>query len=98
MNRWRKKITRSRDCSLGCSIARPKRLPTQLSGDTIQGVILPGARLSFAAGQIMVARDGVEPPTPAFSEPWFRVLTTLYKPPRTALVRRNSCKTETSQV
>lgn len=30
----------------------------------------------------------------AFSEPWFWVLTTLYEPPRTALVRRKSCKTE----
>ena len=46
----------------------------------------------------MVARDGVEPPTPTFSEPWFLVLTTLYKPPRAALVRRKSCKTETPQV
>jgi len=39
-----------------------------------------------------------EPPTPAFSERYFWVLTTLYKPPRTALVRHKSCKTETPQV
>jgi len=33
----------------------------------------------------MVARDGIEPPTPAFSERYFQVVSTTYKVPQDCL-------------
>jgi hypothetical protein len=40
---------------------------------TIEGffAVDGGLRISPNSLKMMVARDGVEPPTPAFSEPWF---------------------------
>lgn len=38
----------------------------------------------------MVARDGVEPPTPAFSDPKQQALPTTYKPRETAEVLANT--------
>ena len=42
----------------------------------------------------MVARDGIEPPTPAFSDPQQQVLSTTYKSRETAEILGNTYKTQ----